>query len=305
MDSWCGIRFGNDNYNPLYYAENLYLNNELVTDLVIPDTVTEIKQYVFYGLNSLTSVVIPNNVTKIGTSAFGYCTSLTNVEIGSGTTTIGANAFSQCNSLLNIDVDENNTAYKDIDGNLYSKDGRTLIQYAISKTENSFTIPSGVTTIGSYAFSGCPSLTSIVIPDSVTTIGERAFYQCSNLVSITIPSSVTSIGSYAFLYCDKLVEVINNSTNITVVKGSKGNGYIGYYALDVYNCEHDFESKLSNDDGYIVYTDVGDNTLITYEGDEADLVIAYVTYSWGGAAKTLEYAKRKKKTIINLAEKNL
>ena len=39
--------------------------------------------------------------------------------------------------------------------------------------------------------------------------------------------------------------------------------------------------------------------------DEADLVIAYVMYSWGGAAKTLEYAKRKKKTIINLAEKNL
>ena len=35
--------------------------------------------------------------------------------------------------------------------------------------------------------------------------------------------------------------------------------------------------------------------------DEADLVIAYVMYSWGGAAKTLEYAKRKKKTIINLA----
>ena len=35
--------------------------------------------------------------------------------------------------------------------------------------------------------------------------------------------------------------------------------------------------------------------------EEADLVIAYVTYSWGGATKTLEYAKRKKKTIINLA----
>ena len=35
--------------------------------------------------------------------------------------------------------------------------------------------------------------------------------------------------------------------------------------------------------------------------EEADLVIAYVMYSWGGAAKTLEHAKRKKKTIINLA----
>ena len=38
--------------------------------------------------------------------------------------------------------------------------------------------------------------------------------------------------------------------------------------------------------------------------EEADLVIAYVMYSWGGAAKTLEYAKRKKKRIINLAIKN-
>ena len=39
--------------------------------------------------------------------------------------------------------------------------------------------------------------------------------------------------------------------------------------------------------------------------NEADLVIAFVTYSWGGAAKTLEYSKRKKKRIINLAEKQL
>ena len=39
--------------------------------------------------------------------------------------------------------------------------------------------------------------------------------------------------------------------------------------------------------------------------NEADLVLSYVTYSWGGAAKTLEYARRKKKTFINLAEKNL
>ena len=38
--------------------------------------------------------------------------------------------------------------------------------------------------------------------------------------------------------------------------------------------------------------------------DSADLVIAFVKYSWGGAAKTLEYAKRKKKQIINLAIEN-
>ena len=37
--------------------------------------------------------------------------------------------------------------------------------------------------------------------------------------------------------------------------------------------------------------------------DSADLVIAYVKYSWGGAAKTLEYAKRKKVPIINISSK--
>lgn len=73
----------------------------------------------------------------------------------------------------------------------------------------SITIPDSVTSIGDGAFAGCSSLKNINIPDSVTSIGNSAFTHCRVLKSITIPDSVTSIGRYAFGYCSSL-------TNITI-----------------------------------------------------------------------------------------
>ncbi len=68
-------------------------------------------------------------------------------------------------------------------------------------------IDEGVTSIGSYAFYNCTSLTSVTIPDSVTSIGEGTFEYCTSLTGITIPDSVTSIGDYAFAACSSLTSI--------------------------------------------------------------------------------------------------
>ena len=75
--AWCNISFGNYDANPLCHGANLYLNNELVTELVIPDGVTSIGSYAFRYCSSLTSVEIPDSVTSIGNGAFYNCSSLT------------------------------------------------------------------------------------------------------------------------------------------------------------------------------------------------------------------------------------
>ena len=102
--AWCTIRFGNSSANPLHYAHNLYLNGELVTDLVIPNSVTSIGDRAFYGCTGLTSVTIGNSVTNIGSLAFYDCSSLTSVTIPNSVTSIGDYAFDECSSLTAIYV---------------------------------------------------------------------------------------------------------------------------------------------------------------------------------------------------------
>lgn len=102
-------------------------------------------------------------VTKIADSAFSDCSDLKSVTIPETITTIELGAFDGCTNLESITVDENNKRFKSIDGNLYGKDGTTLIRYAVGKQEDSFVVSDAITSISAGAFRDC-TLQSITIP---------------------------------------------------------------------------------------------------------------------------------------------
>ena len=122
----------------------------------------------------LKSVVIPNSVTSIGSNAFRCCESLKALVIPKNVTSIGELAFRWCKRLASITVEDENPAYKSIDGDLYTKDGTTLIRYATAKKATSFVVPNGVTTIGVSAFEDSQKLKSIILPKGLTTIDYSA-----------------------------------------------------------------------------------------------------------------------------------
>lgn len=225
-----------------------------IEEIVIPEGVVSIREYAFSGNPKLKEIVIPDSVVFIGERIVNGCTSLERIVWGNNLNLrqinekslgdcyvkelvipqnvdeITETAFKGLSGLENIVVAEGNKRYKDIDGNLYSKDGKTLIKYAHGKGEEKFTIPSGVVKIEKYAFSRLENLKEVIISstvktiadyafssgfnnktltslvaiefsDSVETIGDGAFYYCTNLKSIDIPDSVTYMGSSAFGSC--------------------------------------------------------------------------------------------------------
>ena len=272
MLSWCKITFANSLANPLYYAKKLYLNGELLTGLIIPDSIKEIKNYAFYGCSGLTSITIPNSVTSIGNYAFYDCDGLTSVifnaenceTMGSydypvfkncaklSSVTIGENvknipsyAFLRCTGLTSITIPNSVTsigssAFSNCSGltsitipNSVTSIGSSAFYGCTSLTNVS--IPNSVTVIGNFAFYGCTSLTNVSIPNSVTSIGNVAFYGCSGLTSVIIGSSVTSIDNFAFYYCSGLSSVISLSTTPPMCGGTSvfGNVSVGNITLEV------------------------------------------------------------------------
>lgn len=195
-----------DNVTNIGYGAFNYCTS--LKNITIPESVTSIDAYAFRDCISLVSIDIPDFVTSIGICAFLNCNSLKNVTIGDSLTSIGETVFWGCTSLINIEVSENNVHYKSIDGNVYSKDERTLLQYAIGKQDTSWIIPNFVTSIGDFAFCDSTLLTSIYIPESVTSIGVTAFAGCTSLTSVEIPKSVTSISPWIFSGCTSLESVV-------------------------------------------------------------------------------------------------
>ena len=193
LSAWCKIAFDGSRATPMCYASNLYLNGELLTDLTIPEDITQLIDYTFYGCERLINVTVPETVSNVGYYSFSRCTNLSNVTLSEGLQRIEDRAFLGCTALEEIVIPESVT---EIGAYAFSACGLT-----------SFTVPESITEIGNGLFSDCTNLTTVNIHDGVNKIGWAAFTRCSSLTNVTIPDGLTQIQSGLFEGCISLTAI--------------------------------------------------------------------------------------------------
>ena len=195
-----------------------------ITKLIIEDgedAITEIPQYMFYGMADVKEIVLPSTITKIGSYAFSGCTSLERITLPGSITSWNSYMFQNCTSLKEVVFEEGiTTTYAgsattgmfvnspDLETVVLPSTLESIGAYTFYNTSiKSITLPAGLKTIANYAFSGCTNIEEIVLPAGLTTIGTNAF-EGTKIKTITIPNSVASIGNGAFMNCADLEEVI-------------------------------------------------------------------------------------------------
>ena len=226
LGAWAKIEFDD---SPFDFADKLYLNNELLTDAVIPEGITEINSGAFNNCTNIQSVTLPNGVISIGNKAFEKCTGLEIINIPDSVESIGNMAFYECSNLKEVNI---SGGLKSIGENAFTECS------SLEKID----LPDTLTTIGRVAFAGCSSLKEISIPDSVESIGDSVFASagiekvslpnniktlsdnlfasCENLKSFVIPKTVESIGDNVFNACYNLSDVVIENGVKTIGAGA-------------------------------------------------------------------------------------
>lgn len=243
--NWCNIQFGDYGSNPLYYRSNLYLNGKLITELIIPDGVTNIKDRSFQSCSHITSVTLSKSLTHIGKYTFFGCEKLESVNIPKDSQLMSINdyAFDSCLNLTKV--------------NIGSLEEWCNIQFTTSE--------SNPLTGAERLYLNGELITELIIPENITSIGNYAFNYNTRITSIIIPDDLTNIGDEAFVGCKNLKTVINYS-DLSIEVGSTSHGYVAYYADRVINTDYFI-------DGYCFITKDGVHYLTGYIGDDTELTL--------------------------------
>ena len=281
LTAWCNIKLYNASANPLSNGGSLYLNNNLITQLIIPKSVTSIKFGTFYGCKSITSVTIPNSVTFIGDWTFYGCTGLTSVTIPDSVTSIEKNAFSDCGNIESITIGsgitsidnelfkycENAKIYvSDLKSYLNNFSDNPRVELKIDSLPNDLVIPDGVTSIKSFAFKGHNNFTSVTIPDSVTFVGENAFSDCNNIKTLIVGNGLTSLDNLPLTSALKFITIGNRINSINENTFNLCND------LTIFKVDENNQNYSASEDKKILFNK-DKTTLIAYPSAAGDITI--------------------------------
>ena len=178
LANWCGIVFAS-NANPLVNNAALYLDGSVITDLIIPNGVTNISENAFVGCITIKNVVIPEGVNSIGKDAFMKCASLSSVSLPSTLKTINDSAFRLCEKIKDVYI-------TDLSGWLN-------IKFA--------TYDANPLCVAENLYLNGKLLRELVIPEGTTEIAPMAFYNFQGFDYIYLPSSIAFVGEDAFNFC--------------------------------------------------------------------------------------------------------
>lgn len=259
-----------------------------MTEVTIPETITQIATRAFQCCNGLTNVTIPGSVVNIGESAFSLCTNMLSVTLQEGVKEIGKNAFFRCDKLKTItipasveylhsqafaacpeiesfEVSPDHKALRQMNGVVFSRDGSRLL-LCPRKLAGTYRIPNGVKEISSSAFADCRELTELVLPRGILALPDQAFYGCSRLNKATVFNDYPSdnIGRLFGFYGDGyrshmrencLVKICDAQTDavcfeVLLATESNGIGYTLRQSVWGKNASFDFNKLDSLFDSY-------------------------------------------------------
>lgn len=297
--SWMNIGFANGQSNPLNYAKQLYVENSLIEDLIIPETITEIKAYAFYGYNGLKSVTFHSDIINVSASAFENCINLEKVNASS------------IEDWMNI---------------VFANEYANPLYYAKNLYVNNelivdLVIPENITRVNAYTFINCTSIESVKFYGNMNIIEYDIFIGCDNLskihvdnisvwmhmpfqkaeynpmkyakqlyvnnellVDVVIPAEETTIGNYVFSYCESIksvtipstvtvigVDPFNNCKNIIIYCEAEAMGYdwSSYWNNNYFPVIWDYKnSEFVEIDGFKYILNDTTASLIEYNGDQ-------------------------------------
>ena len=211
-----------EKHDPTTIIDYGYYADKDDTDIVIPDSITSIRNGIcinckqltsitlsgmisilpkasFKNCHSLKEIVIPSSVDTIDDECFMNCVKLSSINIPSFLLKLGKHAFTNCSSLTTIELPSILTCLDD---------GCFVNCKSI---ENEFTIPSQLYHYGKRVFNGCASIKKLHILKPLEIVESYEFSGMNSLISIELPTTVTRFEHHAFKDCHVLEEFINIS----------------------------------------------------------------------------------------------